>query len=176
MNILVAGIHGVGKTYIASQAASLLAMTHTSASKLIKEERLLASWGQDKRVSDIDANQLALASAVQRHNEQGVRLLLDGHFVLKGEAGNFIPLEPQVFSSLGLDGVILIENKVDLILERLKDRDDHVHSYEETVKFMELERLHALKVCKTLNIPLTILMAPLLDEFVLQTISLGKPA
>ena len=87
MNIFVAGIHGVGKTYLASHAASGSGMTHTSASKLIKEERGQATWSADKRVAEVDANQQALAKAIRRHNELGIKLLLDGHFVLLNNAG-----------------------------------------------------------------------------------------
>jgi len=60
-------------------------MVHTSASGLIKEECALATRTNDKRVSDVNANQRALAAAVRRHNYAGTSLLLDGHFVLEGE-------------------------------------------------------------------------------------------
>lgn len=92
MNIFVAGVHGVGKTYLASRLPSTLGLIHTSASKLIKEERAMPSWGVDKRVSDVDANQIALAAAVKRHNDAGVQLLLDGHFVLLNNNGRLSAL------------------------------------------------------------------------------------
>jgi adenylate kinase len=42
MNIFVAGVHGVGKTYLASRLPPLMS---TSASKLIREELATANWG-----------------------------------------------------------------------------------------------------------------------------------
>lgn len=46
MNIFVAGVHGVGKTFLASQLPKALGLMQTSASKLIKEERALPDWGR----------------------------------------------------------------------------------------------------------------------------------
>jgi adenylate kinase len=172
MNIFVAGIHGVGKTFIASQAAPLLDMMHTSASKLIKEERASASWGTDKLVSDVDANQVALASAVLRHNQNGHRLLLDGHFVLKDKNSNFILLESPVFESLKFTGVVVIEEDVAVVLDRLKVRDNQNYLYDDVLRFMELEGNHAQKICETLNIPLIILRSPTRDKFISAAFSL----
>lgn len=78
MNAFVAGVHGVGKTHLSSRIPASLGLTHTSASKLIKEERAMLTWGTDKRVSEVDA-QAALSTEVSRHNSAGFHLLLDGH-------------------------------------------------------------------------------------------------
>ena len=165
MNIFVAGIHGVGKTYLASRVAPYVGMTHTSASKLIKEERALPTWSKDKHVIDVGENQLALAAAVHRHNEVGTRLLLDGHFVLLGESDELILLEDDVFSTLSLRSVILVEEDLQMVARRITDRDqlnvsiDHLHA------FMMAERGQAQKVCAELHIPLTILVSPSPEEF-----------
>ena len=82
MNVFVAGVQGVGKTHLSSRIPASLGLTHTSASKLIKEERAMLTWGTDVRVSEVDANQAALSTEVSRHNSAGFHLLLDGHFVL----------------------------------------------------------------------------------------------
>ena len=39
MTIFVAGIHGVGKTFLAQPAAARLGMRYATASQLIREER-----------------------------------------------------------------------------------------------------------------------------------------
>ena len=90
MNVFVAGIHGVGKTYVAGRLPPSYGLLHTSASKLIREERALPEWNTDKRVADVDENQVALASAVARYNGKGGRLLLDGHFILLNNKAKFI--------------------------------------------------------------------------------------
>lgn len=166
MNIFVAGIHGVGKTYLASQVTIAIGMTHTSASKLIKEERSLPTWSNDKRVSDVAENQRALADAVRRHNESGTRLLLDGHFVLVGQSGELIRLEVDVFANLNLTGVILIEAPTQVVSQRIAERDQRQVPLDHLEKFMNTEHEQAEKVCAELNIPLTILDSPTPEEFV----------
>lgn len=165
MNILVAGVHGVGKTHLASQLPAILGLVHTSASKLIKEERAMSSWGVDKRVSDVDANQLALAAAVKRHNAAGTRLLLDGHFVLLNAEGEFLHLDTEVFKPLNLDGVILLETDPHTIANRISERDNREVRIDHLVEFIKAERSQAQKVCDELGISLSILQSTSPDTF-----------
>lgn len=165
MNIFIAGIHGVGKTFLASRAAHDAGMTHTSASKLIKEERALPSWSNDKRVVDVDENQIALAAAVRRHNVLGTRLLLDGHFVLLNSNNEMIRLEGEVFASLSLNGVILIEAEPLTIARRIEERDQRRAPIDHLQAFMKAERDHAQMVCAALHIPFALLDSPSSEEF-----------
>lgn len=165
MNIFVAGVHGVGKTYLASQLPASLGLMHTSASKLIKDERALPSWGIDKRVSDVDANQVALAAAVTRYNKAGTRLLLDGHFVLLNTQDEFSRLGTEVFKTLNLEGVILLETDAHTIAIRIRERDGREADIDHIVKFIAAERSQAQMVCNELDIPLLILEAPSPDTF-----------
>lgn len=165
MNIFVAGVHGVGKTYLAAQLPATVGLMHTSASKLIKEERLMPNWGKDKRVSDVNANQVALAEAVRRHNTVGTRLLLDGHFVLLNAEGEFLRLNAEVFKSLNLDGVVLLEDEPEIIAQRIHKRDGRETDIVHIGKFINVERSQAQIVCRELGIPLVILGSPDADTF-----------
>lgn len=165
MNIFVAGVHGVGKTYLASQLPATLGLTHTSASKLISEERRRPNWGADKRVSGADANQIALATAVKRHNHAGRRLLLDGHFVLLSSQGKLLRLGTEVFRSLNLDGVVLLEVAPETIATRIRERDGQQADIDQIVEFINTERLQAQMVCHELGISLRILTTPNPDVF-----------
>lgn len=165
MNILVAGIHGVGKTYLASQLPAFFGLKHTSASKLIQEERAMSNWGVDKRVSDVNANQFALAAAVERYNTAGTRLLLDGHFVLLSSENGFLRLGTEVFKSLNLDGVILLEATPNTIASRIRERDSQEVDIDHLAKFIKEERLQAQIVCDDLGISLSILQSPSSDAF-----------
>jgi adenylate kinase len=160
LNIFVAGVHGVGKSHLASQASRTLALVHTSASRLINEERKASNWSPDKKVSDANTNQIALAAAVKRYNSAGERLLLDGHFVLLGSEGEFVRLGPDVFRPLSLDGVILIEAAPDLIAARIRERDGREVEVEQITKFMAAERVQAQMVCDELAISLFVLNSP----------------
>jgi len=160
MNIFVAGVHGVGKTYLASRLPETFGLMHTSASKLIKEERAMPNWGEDKRVGDVAGNQIAVAAAVKRHNAAGRRLLLDGHFVLLNAQGEFSRLSAEVFNSLNLDGVVLLEDDPRTIVVHIHERDGRAVDIGDMVKFIAAERLQAQVVCAELGIPLCILNAP----------------
>lgn len=174
MNIFVAGIHGVGKTYLASRVAPAAGLYHTSASKLIKEERTSSTWANDKRVTDVDANQRALAAAIQRHNELGTRLLLDGHFVLLDGEGEMVRLGTDVFATLNLRGVLLVEADPQTVAQRIAERDQRQVSNDHLQAFMEAERDQAQKVCADLSIPLSLLVAPSPEEFLASINNLGK--
>lgn len=167
MNIFVAGIHGVGKTYLASSLPAGCGLLHTSASKLIKEELTLPDWSSDKRVSDVDRNQVALAKAVSRYNANGTALLLDGHFVLLDAASEFAPLGVEVFKSLNLSAVLLIEADPKVVEARVQDRDNLRRDSKWLAAFMRAERSQAEAVCQELDIPLCILESPSLAEFAL---------
>ncbi len=166
MNVFVAGIHGVGKTYLASRIPATCGLMHTSASKLIKEELSLPEWESGKLVADVDGNQLALAKAVARHNASGIALLLDGHFVLLGKISEFISLGADVFRTLNLSKVLLIEAEPGHVAQRVKDRDGLGRDLNWLAAFMRQEREQAQAICKELNIPLRILKSPKVDEFV----------
>lgn len=174
MNIFIAGIHGVGKTFLASRLPASYGLTHTSASKLIRDEKMLPNWSDDKLVADIDSNQIALAKAVQRHNDSGARLLLDGHFVLLDADGNFTRIEIEVFRSLHLDAVILIEEMPSTVAERIRQRDERVTDPQFLADFIAAERTHAQSVCDEIGIPLDILMSPSPEVFA-QAISAFRP-
>lgn len=165
MNVFVAGVHGVGKTHLASRIPASLGLTHTSASKLIKEERAMPTWGTDKRVSEVDANQAALSTAVSRHNGAGFHLLLDGHFVLLNKEGDFQPLEVDVFRALNLKGVILLEATPETVALRIQDRDGRNADLRHIAGFLSAEHIQAQKICGALDIPLKILEQPSLETF-----------
>lgn len=165
MNVFVAGVHGVGKTYLASRIPASLGLTHTSASKLIIEERVLPTWGTDKRVSEVGANQATLATAVSRHNGAGLHLLLDGHFVLLNSEGDFQPLEVDVFRALNLKGVILLEATPETIAFRIKNRDGRGADLSHIAGFLSAERIQAHKICDALDISLKVLEEPSPETF-----------
>lgn len=164
MTVFVAGVHGVGKSYLCQQYALKYGVVHESASGLIRRERSLAEWSADKRVQSIDDNQVALRSAVKRINASGDRLLLDGHFVLINPASEFVLLNSSVFDDLDLKGVILIEAAPDVISSRLSLRDS-LQSSVDINSFLEEEQAHAQRICNIINVPLQIMFSPGFQEF-----------
>ena len=165
MNIFVAGVHGVGKTYLCQHAVSSHGFTHASASKLIKEQLALPEWNANKLVSDIDGNQLALIAAIQRYAKANTPILLDGHFLLRNSADELTEIKTDVFASLNLSGVILLENDPQIIRQQIADRDGLDQSLDALQTAMDSERSRAEVVCKELGLPLNILRAPTEQAF-----------
>ena len=112
--IFLAGVHGVGKGFVASS----MGIAHLTASQLIREEKGQATWGLDKKTSDLDDNQLALIRAVSQRRLTHPSILLDGHFVLRDAQGVLTPLATSVFKELHLTGVILLTEAESIIASR----------------------------------------------------------
>ena len=117
--IFLAGVHGVGKGFIGAPVAQALGFSHFTASQLIREEKGQATWGGDKKTSDIDENQIALIRALSQRRLTHNSILLDGHFVLRNAQGILIPLETEVFKELRLNGVILLTEESNVVAKRL---------------------------------------------------------
>jgi adenylate kinase len=160
MIIFVAGIHGVGKTFLGAPVAQQLGIRHATASQLIRKERGLQSWGADKRVSGLDENQAALVSATKRLHSSGQNLLLDGHFVLRGTNGAFNEIDPQVFRDLQIGAVLLLEADTDVVIDRLRVRGDTSWSPMELRTLAAREEAHARHVSSALGIAIRNLLAP----------------
>ena len=79
--IFISGVHGVGKSYFCNLVKEATGIECYSASSLIKD-RKKQGFPADKRVADIDENQLYLLVAVDDLRSSLGEFLLDGHFCL----------------------------------------------------------------------------------------------
>lgn len=155
--IFLTGVHGVGKGFLGAPVAQSLGMEHCTASQLIREEKGRATWGTDKRVSEIDDNQSALIRAVTQRRESGKNILLDGHFVLRGTSEEFVKLGKDVYAGLFLTGVVLLTEDAQTIADRLVSRDG-ISATLESIKEHAVEvYAHVHNVCSELKIPLIVL-------------------
>lgn len=165
MNVFVAGVHGVGKTYMCERAGALLGVTHASASKLIREQLALPAWNTNKLVSDIQGNQRALIAAIQRYGDEQRVILLDGHFLLRDASGKLTEIPNDVFASLNLAGVVLLEKELEAIRRQIAVRDGYEPDAAPLLEAMQAERHRAQEVCSKLALPLEILNHPSEQEF-----------
>ena len=165
MIIFLAGVHGAGKTYLATRTAARFGLRHVTASQLIREELGRANWTQDRRVEDVGANQEALIAAVKRSLDASEELLLDGHFVLRGPHGELVRLDLTVFSQLGISATVLVEAPHEVVSERLAQRAAPVVDLAHIQVLSVAEREHATRVCSALGVPITSLMLPTEEEF-----------
>lgn len=165
MTVLVAGAHGVGKTFLAKPAAERLGFRYATASQLIREERGHATWTETRQVTQIDENQIALARAVGRILDGGEQLLLDGHLVLRSSPNEHQRLADSVFRSLRCRRIIILTAPVDVLLGRLRARGDGTWSAGEVSAFAEAEIHHGAAVAAQLGIGAVVLTSPSADDF-----------
>lgn len=160
--IFLAGVHGVGKGFLGAPVASSMGIAHLTASQLIREEKGQATWGLDKKTSDLDDNQLALIRAVSQRRLTHPSILLDGHFVLRDAQGVLTPLATSVFKELHLTGVILLMEAESVIASRLALRDKGTPDIQAISELAAAELTHAQAVCTELKLPFTQIHAPTL--------------
>jgi adenylate kinase len=160
--IFLAGVHGVGKGFLGAPVASSMGVAHLTASQLIREEKGQATWGLDKKTSDLDDNQLALIRAVAQRRLTHPSILLDGHFVLRDAQGVLTPLATSVFKELHLTGVILLTEDESIIASRLALRDKGTPDFQAISELAAAELKHAQAVCTELKLPFTQIHAPTL--------------
>lgn len=158
--IFLAGVHGVGKGFLGAPVANALGISHFTASQLIREEKGQATWGTDKKTSDLDDNQLALIRAVGQRRLTHPSILLDGHFVLRNAQGILTPLATSVFKELHPTGVILLTEDESIIASRLALRDKGAPDIQAISELAAAELTHAQDVCRELGVPLKILNKP----------------
>jgi adenylate kinase len=119
MTVFVGGVHAVGKTFVLQPVCGELGVRHATASQLIKEQRGLANWTVSRQVDDVDENQRALVAAVQRLDEGGETVVLDGHFVLRRGVDIHEKIGVETFAQLMVQGVIENPEETECELERM---------------------------------------------------------
>lgn len=165
MVVFVSGVHGSGKTYLCNKyVEENIEIIHESASSLIKKAKNSVNWSAEKRVENVDENQIALTQEVKKITSNGTKLILDGHAVLLDGSGNFIKISPAVFSDLGIKAIILIEASMETISNRLNDRDS-TKNIADIERFTFVEREQVQFVAQELGIPLNILVEPTIEMF-----------
>lgn len=160
MTMFVAGVHAVGKTYLLKPVCEQLGLRHATASQLIREQKGQANWTETRQVDDVDENQRALLSAVQRLKTEGQQLVLDGHFVLRTAVGVHEPIGLTTFFQLQINGVVLLEAPSEVVLSRLIQRGDATWTLSEVEAFSHQEAAHAISICEQLGIPMIRLNMP----------------
>ena len=151
--IFISGVHGVGKSFFCSLAKKATDIECYSASTLIKE-RKKQGFPADKRVADIDENQLYLLAAVDDLRASLGEFLLDGHFCLLNTEGVIIRISLDTFTTLKPEAIILLTEDPEVIAKRRQERDGVEHKVSDIKAFQEIA--YAKEVSELLNVPLKI--------------------
>ncbi|MFE4710850.1 ATP-binding protein [Paenibacillus sp. NPDC056722] len=153
--VFVAGIHGVGKTYLCNSLTKELDVPHFSASKLISKQRDY-EFSISKRVQQIKENQDFLISAIHNYTQDFPTILLDGHFCLLNEEGNIERLPEETFEKLNPVCFLLIVDNASTIASRLKERDGIDYDVGFLDCFQNSETEYAKEIAEKNSVPLVI--------------------
>lgn len=163
MVIFISGVHGVGKSFLSSHFASQNGWFYTSASDLIKKGKS-SNWGDNKKVKDISSNQDILISEFKKTKKAHDNIIIDGHAALINKNGEIELIDSSIFRELSIDGIILLEEKEEVIKERFKSRSLVEIDYNLS-KLIKLEREHIRAISKRDEIPLIELKSANISDF-----------
>ena len=153
--IFISGVHGVGKSYFCNLVKEATGIECFSASSLIKE-RKKHGFPADKRVADIDENQLYLLAAVDDLRASLGEFLLDGHFCLLNTEGVITRIPVDTFTTLKPEAIILLTEDPAIIAQRRQEHDGVEHKASDIKAFQDEEIKYAEEVAELLQVPLKI--------------------
>lgn len=153
--IFVSGVHGVGKTYFCNTVREKLGIKSYTASQLI-EVKKNKSFSTDKRVSDVDINQILLLEAIEELRQSEKEFILDGHFCLLNAEGEISRIPKNTYLSLKPSSIILLTEKPEIIAERRYLRDGIQQDLSEIKAFQDAEKNYAIEIAAYLDIPIEI--------------------
>lgn len=151
--LFVGGIHGSGKGTLCSKLAKLFALQHFSASQLIGWAEINID-GRNKRVDDISHMQSRLLDGLNRIENNGQPIILDGHFTLISNSDDSIKnVGLEVFKSINLLAVVVLTANAKEIKSRLRLRDGKDYSIELLESMQDKEVQHGHFVSESLDVP-----------------------
>ena len=153
--IFISGVHGAGKSYFCNLVKKATGIECFSASTLIKK-RKKQGFSSDKRVANIDENQLYLLAAVDDLRASLREFLLDGHFCLLNTKGEITRISLDTFTTLKPEAIILLTEDPEVIAKRRQERDGVEHKASEIKAFQDEEVKYAKEVSELLKVPLKI--------------------
>jgi adenylate kinase len=160
--IAIVGLSGVGKSTIISKIPSYIRFQSLSASELIKAQKETYTNHDELRFHDINDNQRLLIDGFKRKKDSSLgAIILDGHTVIETPNG-LVGLPASVFGAMGVNHIIFLIEKEELIFERRARDKSRNRSTVTQAELLEIQK-HAVeittKIALELRIPLTILTA-----------------
>lgn len=150
--IFIAGIHGVGKTFLCNQIISKFSLKTYSASKLI-EELKKEEFKNNKKIKDINNNQQFLLEAINQIRKKEKVFILDGHFCLLNNKGEITRIQEETFFKISPNAILILHDTADNIIKRLKNRDNAVYDANLIKSFQKEELKYSLEIAEILQVP-----------------------
>lgn len=148
--IFVAGVYGVGKSYICEKLSQRLGIKAVSASEVITAETG-ELYGRNKVVKDKEENQKQLVKGLKRITEKYDSILLAGHFCIWNKWREPEDLPRDVFGELGIEKIVLLTADSNKIQENLLKRDNIRYELDEIDMIKERELSLAKEISEKIN-------------------------
>lgn len=150
--IFLGGIHAVGKGTVCEKLTQKFNLEYLSASQVLKWNEI--SDLKNKKVTDLSRTQDRLLINLNKIIKPNKKYLLDGHFTLLNLYGQPEKIDESTFIGIQPQLIILLTCEPQIILERLKQRDNTKYKLGILEKMQEMEVEHANYISKKLDIPL----------------------
>jgi len=151
--IFVAGIHGVGKTYLCHRLEGLMSVDHFSASQLISEFKCEKSNSTDKSVKSINNNQELLLRAIEKYIQTTRPTLLDGHCCLLNSDSQVERIPIEIFMGIEPCSVIVLYDEISSLVEKISGRDGVSYDAKLISYFQDEEIKYAREIAERLRVP-----------------------
>ncbi len=151
--VFVAGIHGVGKTYLCQRLEESMDIGHFSASQLISEFKSEKLSGTDKSVKDISNNQDLLLKAIEKYIPPTRPTLLDGHCCLLNSDNEIERIPIETFIGIEPCSVIVLYDEISSVVEKISGRDGVSYDAKLLSCFQNEEIKYAREIAEHLRVP-----------------------
>ena len=153
--ILVCGIHGSGKTQYCNNLKLKYGINVYTASQLI-DERIPLNQNKTKKIDQINRRQEVLLEKVKSLLSCEKNLILNAHLCLVNKENKIERIPLNVFQSMPITEIHLVECSSAEIRNRIYHRDEIVWDEIFINKFIERERKYAQELSELLNVNLKI--------------------
>lgn len=151
--ILLAGIHGVGKSTLLNQLNKVCPIEAYTICSLIKQAGVEMN-DSDKQTKQISRNQNLWKKELKKIKYSYRKIILDGHFTLLNRQGNIVPLPINTFDDINISRIILKQEKPKIIQSRLLKRDNCNWDIDKIKMFQDIEEKTAEKYSLDTGTPL----------------------
>jgi len=151
--IFVAGIHGVGKTYLCQRLKESMDVDHFSASQLISEFKSEKLSSTDKSVKNINNNQEVLLKAIEKYIQPTRPTLLDGHCCLLNSDHGVERIPIETFIGIEPCSVIVLYDEISSVVEKISGRDGVFYDAKLLSYFQDEEIKYAKEIAERLRVP-----------------------
>jgi len=149
--IFIGGIHGVGKGTLCKKLSEKYSLKHLSASEVLKWNEISTKY--NKKVKNFESTQTRLISGLKKIITRNETYLLDGHFCLLNKNGNPEKISEETFLKIRPKAIIVMTEDIDVIIDRLKGRDDSKYNYNTLSKMQDLELNYSKEISLKLKVP-----------------------